>query len=375
MYCGGGFNLQNLPRDIDLPDDINGRLSIRGCFVPAAGNVFVDVDYNQIELVVLAYVLEKQFGFGSTLRDLINGGEDVHRLIAAAVLDKSPDAVTRAERNSAKAVSFGRPGGMGVSGLREYAHNTYGHDLTDTDVEARIEAYHRLCPELSGFLADDRDGAMVIAQATGMSPSEFAEATETSSEGGLADDDAPKSWLGGMLLKVLRSPHPTRNGGRGAAYSPAEVNYFWCKAGSLPVPLHPRLQSDLQSHRPSPELAKAVADWAGRRPMVTVTGRIRAGATFCASRNTCFQGPAADGMILGMWKVWRAGHHIVSAIHDEVVVERPADGELAHAKAEIERLLVEGMQEVVPGMGVKVEGALTASLDKAESFADSAAST
>ena len=97
--------------------------------MPGNGKVFIDGDYSQIELVVLAYILKYQFKLGSSLHDLINEGHDIHQFIAAAVLDKNIEDVTKAERNGAKAVSFGRPGGMGVAGLQRYAKNSFKQDL------------------------------------------------------------------------------------------------------------------------------------------------------------------------------------------------------------------------------------------------------
>jgi DNA polymerase I-like protein with 3'-5' exonuclease and polymerase domains len=98
----------------------------------------------------------------------------------------------------------------------------------------------------------------------------------------------------------------------------------------------------------------------------TVTGRLRANALFGSSRNTPFQGPAADGAILGLWELWRAGYKLVSAVHDQVVIECKADDRVLEHKARIERLMIEGMLAVVPGMNVKVETVVSLSLNKAE---------
>ena len=111
-YCGGGFNLQNLPRE---KDETSAANTIRGCFVPADGMVFIDSDYSQIELVVLGYALDRQFGLGTTLRDLVNQS-DVHRLIAAAVLDKDPTEVTKSERDSASRSHSAGPAAWAPSG-------------------------------------------------------------------------------------------------------------------------------------------------------------------------------------------------------------------------------------------------------------------
>jgi DNA polymerase I len=359
-YCGGGFNLQNLPREKDAPD---AAATIRGCFVPAEGHVFIDSDYGQIELVVLAYALDRQFGFGDTLKKLINEGKDLHKLIAAAVLGKQPDEVTKAERDSAKPVSFGRPGGMGAPTLQKLAKSSYGKVLTLEEVQERIDTYHHLCPELDPFMRDSVDTGLAIASAVGLTPAAYCAATGCWQRGG-EDAVAPQGWLGGMLLKVLHDEAPSTRQGR--PYSAEEIDFFWERAQSLADVLDGKLQPDLRSRRPGPKLCAAVRDWVGRRPVFTLTGRLRAGATFCSSRNCVFQGPAADGAILGLWKVWRAGYRIVNFVHDQVVVEVPADVEVPHKAAAVERLMKEGMAEVLPNMLVKVETAITRSLSKLE---------
>jgi len=173
-FCGGGFNLQNLPRETD---ESEAARTIRGCFVPGENQVFIDSDYSQIELVVLAHVLKVQFNYGHNLADVINAGQDVHRLIAATVLGKPADDVTKAERNSAKPISFGRPGGMGPERLRQIAQASYGIDLTVEQVQKRIDAYHTLCPELNPFLEDEVDAGRVLATKLNLTPSAYAEAT------------------------------------------------------------------------------------------------------------------------------------------------------------------------------------------------------
>lgn len=361
-YCGGGFNLQNLPKESDLLEGDREATTIRGCFVPGEGKVFVDVDFSQIELVVLAYVLKYQLRLGSSLHDLINTGQDVHRLIAAAVLNKPPEQVTKKERNSVKAISFGRPGGMGVSTLQKIAKNNYGQDLTFEEVEQRIAAYHRLCPELDAFLTDEVDAGMVIADALHLTPRQYFEATNEHCHPLEGEDEMPQGWLGGMLLKVLRDPLPVTGSCR--PYSWQEVDFFWSRALHLPLDLEVDIRAKLEARQPHQDLWRAVSNWAGPRPVYTVTGRLRANASFCASRNCLFQGAAADGAILALWKLWRHGHKLVASIHDQNVVECPADDRVAERKSEIERLMIEGMLMVVPGMNVRVESVISQSLNK-----------
>lgn len=358
-YCGGGFNLQNLPKEMDEKASSH---TVRGCFVPEDGKVFIDCDFSQIELVVLGFAAECQFGFESRLAQLINGGHDVHKLLAATMLGKSPDEVTKDQRSSVKPVSFGRPGGMGVKGLQRVAKNSYGINLTDEQVQQRIDAYHRLCPELNEFLDDERDVGRTISQALNLTPELYHRACGSAFQASDPPDKAPTGWLGGMLLKVLREPNPLTRGGR--PYNADELDFFWSKAQELPVRWQPAQAAKLRSRHSHYELFEAVRDWAGRRSVFTVTGRLRANSTFCSSRNTVFQGTAADGAILALWKVWRAGYKLVDFVHDQLVVESPADDHVLDRLTHIEQLMKEGMAEVIPGMLIKIDSVVTCSLHK-----------
>ena len=358
-----GFNLQNLPKE---KDETSAASTIRGCFVPGEGMVFIDSDYSQIELVVLGYALDRQFGLGTSLRNLVNGS-DVHKLIAAAVLGKDPgEVITKPERDSAKPVSFGRPGGMGAERLRRIAKSSYDLDLTHEEVKQRIEAYHSLCPELDRYLDDEVDGSQVLAEALGLTPALYHQAIGTYYDPTDPRNLVPQGWVAGMLLKVLRDPAPATSRTPGRPYTSEEIDFFWERARGVPIKLKERLLNRLQLRRPDKQLWEAVRRWAGRRPVFTVTGRLRANASFSSSRNCVFQGAAADGAILGLWLVWRAGHKLVDFIHDQLVVESPADDRVLERVAEIEALMRRGMLMIVPGMNVKVETVVTRSLNKAD---------
>ena len=359
--CGGGFNLQALPREDGATAELS---SIRGCFVPRPEHVFIDSDYAQIELVTLGYVWKEQMRYGSSLFDLINANQDLHRVIAAAVLNKPLHDITKQERAAAKPVSFGRPGGMGTNSLREYALNSFGLNLTLEDVEQRVAAYHRLCPELDLHLQDEVDAGTALAEALQMTPAEFNCATDKDSSPADFGREGSPGWLGGMLLKVLRDSTPTTRNGR--AFTAEEINYFWHKAQGLIGHLPCIADDQLRGRQPSEELRKAVSNWAGRRSVFAYTGRLRAGASFCSARNNLFQGVAADGAICALWLLWRAGFQIVAFVHDQAVVECPADDHVLERKAEIERLLIQGMSIVIPDILVKVETVLTKSLDKSD---------
>ena len=88
-------NLQNIPVRMEL-----GRL-IRKVFVPEDGFVFLDADYSQIELRVLAHMSGDE-----KLIQAYREAQDIHRLTASQVFHVPFDEVTALQRRNAKAVNF-----------------------------------------------------------------------------------------------------------------------------------------------------------------------------------------------------------------------------------------------------------------------------
>src|SRR5262249_8232155 len=127
----GQLNAQNLPR----------AAGVRECFVPSPGHVLVAADYATIELATLAQACLTQFGWESERAAALNAGEDLHRRLAARVLGKPAAEVTKAERSRAKAINFGKPGGMGDAALKAYARVSYGAELTDDEVRRLSEGW------------------------------------------------------------------------------------------------------------------------------------------------------------------------------------------------------------------------------------------
>jgi hypothetical protein len=93
----------------------------------------------------------------------------------------------------------------------------------------------------------------------------------------------------------------------------------------------------------------------GRGPGFTLTGRVRAGATFSARHNGVFQGLAADGAKLALWHLWRGGYLVHNFVHDEVLIEVPADSNLLEHAERIRHHMIQGMRAVVPDVRVDVE--------------------
>ena len=101
-------NLQNIPTRYEL-----GK-KLRKVFKPEENKVFIDADYSQIELRVLAHISQDE-----TMIDAFKNGEDIHKQAASKVLQIPIEEVTKEERSKAKAVNFGIVYGISDFGLSE----------------------------------------------------------------------------------------------------------------------------------------------------------------------------------------------------------------------------------------------------------------
>ncbi len=128
-------NLQNIPIRMEL-----GR-QIRKVFHARKGYVFIDADYSQIELRVLAHMSGDE-----ALIDAFNKGQDIHRSTASLVFGVPFDEVTDLMRRRAKAVNFGIVYGISAFGL--------ARDLGIDRKEAQkyIDDYFVAYPKMKEFL-------------------------------------------------------------------------------------------------------------------------------------------------------------------------------------------------------------------------------
>lgn len=101
-------NLQNIPTRMEL-----GR-KLRKVFKPEQGYIFVDADYSQIELRVLAHISEDK-----NMIEAFCNNEDIHSQAASKVFNIPLEEVTKEERTKAKAVNFGIVYGISEFGLGE----------------------------------------------------------------------------------------------------------------------------------------------------------------------------------------------------------------------------------------------------------------
>ena len=309
-------------------------------------------------MATLAQACRTQFGWESKMADAINAGDDLHRVVAARVTGKEPEAVTLKERAQAKPINFGKPGGMGDRAVQAYARLSYGVDLTDDEVAALSGAWFDAFPEMRRFLADESEQTWArVAAELGLTAADHA--ARTGDERFLRRAESPRAaaapnkYLGAMCLKTAADPAPVTRAGR--AYSDADREYFWGKIAAVADQLPAMFRRTIALREPGFGVKWAVRALCDRAGVYTLTGRLRAATGYCQRHNTVFQGLAADGAKLGLWKVWRAGYRVVNFIHDEVLVEVPAGADLTAHAARIVELLVAGMKAVVPDVTIKVE--------------------
>lgn len=128
-------NLQNIPIRMEL-----GR-QIRKVFVPEDGYVFLDADYSQIELRVLAHMSGDE-----RLIEAYRENADIHRTTAALVFHTPYEDVTELQRRNAKAVNFGIVYGISGFGLSRDLN------ISKKQAEEYIEDYFETYPGVKEFM-------------------------------------------------------------------------------------------------------------------------------------------------------------------------------------------------------------------------------
>jgi DNA polymerase-1 len=128
-----------------------GKL-IRKVFYPSEGKLFVDSDYSQIELRVLAHM-----SGDAQMIEAFKNGQDIHRTTAAQVFHVPFEDVTDLQRRNAKAVNFGIVYGISAFGLSQDL------DIPRGEAQEYIDQYFATYPKIKEFL----DHAVEEAKNTG----------------------------------------------------------------------------------------------------------------------------------------------------------------------------------------------------------------
>ena len=124
-------NLQQIPRD----------KAFRALFAAPAGRVFVICDYSQMELRVAAQIAGEE-----SLIEAYRQGQDTPKKTAALLLGIEPAAVTKDQRQLAKAVNFGLLFGQGAKGLQAYASSSYEVEISEEQARKYRDAWFAAYP-------------------------------------------------------------------------------------------------------------------------------------------------------------------------------------------------------------------------------------
>ena len=135
-------NLQNIPTRFDL-----GK-QIRKVFKPSKDSIFIDADYSQIELRVLAHIANDE-----NMINAFNNDEDIHTQTASRVFNTPINEVTKKQRSDAKAVNFGIVYGISDFGLAEQL------GITRKQAKAYIEQYLDKYESIKNFMNNTKEYA------------------------------------------------------------------------------------------------------------------------------------------------------------------------------------------------------------------------
>jgi hypothetical protein len=330
-----GINIQQMPK---LPE-------FRALFVADPGFTLFIGDFAAAELRTLAAVCQAKFGsskLGIVFTD--SGDGDPHAFTAAAIqgmtletfhkLRETEPQRYKENRQQAKPINFGVPGGMGAQRLMESALTDYGVKFAlDEAKQFRDKLINDVYPELNdrdGYLADPT--MATLARNLGVTEREVWDVFDPS---GKRNPIAARG-----VAKVI---HGTSTA---SSYYQAKVWDGLCRL----------LRTVLD---PNPEVGELVASGQGgqqlhnllyRQNVATLTGRLRAGVSYCDSKNTPFQSLCADGAKLALWGLLYAGFDVYAFVHDEILVQLPVSNATKDA-TKVDAIMVKAMADVM-GHGI-----------------------
>lgn len=310
----------------------------REMIVPSPGHVFLGIDYAAIELRTLAAVCEKRYGH-SKLAEVIREGIDPHSFTASMFEGLSLEEFSQLPnkkqlRQQAKALNFGIPGGLLPPSLVAYAATAYGVILTLEQAESfRDRLIKEVYPELTDYLNDD----LVAALAHNLETSAYRVRTHFETDGIL-----------GAAKRIVAG----KDKANGDVYGKNFVDRIWNSLRELNQ--CQKLTNRIARRETGQQLLKELFF----SPVATITGRLRGKVSFSQSRNTSFQGLAADGAKLALWNLYQAGFRSVAFVHDEVLIELPINSDHTAQAARIDKILCNAMRELTGSVPIACEYAL-----------------
>ena len=327
-----GPNIQQMP----------GDKRFRSLFVPRKGKKYAVIDYAYIELRTLAVICEKRFG-KSVLADTIRQGIDPHVYTAAMIrgqsvedfkaLKETDPETFKASRQSAKALNFGIPGGLGAQSLADYAQASYGVNLTKEQAgNFRKRLIYVIYPEIGKYLADNILDDLC----------KNLKISREMVEGPLHKIGPVASSAAIILSNTVKIKNKSE-------YKYSEQ--LWNTAWSVMRELLALSNHDFSHLKENADLQIGNMDFHYQLFATTatsLTGRVRGYCTYTQARNTPFQGLAADGAKRALWKLIKEKFYPVAFVHDEVVLEVDSPEEANKAKQIMEQEMFEAVDRAIP---------------------------
>jgi len=321
-------NLQQLPRDARF----------REMIIAPPSYWLLQIDYSVLELRTLAQICLHRYG-KSQLANLFRQGIDPHEHTASLLLgitleqfQQLPAADQKQARQRAKAINFGVPGGLGATSLVAYAQQSYGVELSLAQAKAfRHQLITQIYPELSAILRD-------------------TQIADTANNLHTTEDRVRRAF--GKRDQLLHASRIVA----GCTETPDEDQYeddliahVWLCLQQINN--NPELQREITAQQPGSLLMRRI--FYGNA--LTLSGRLRGHVGFSQKANTPFQGLAADGNKLAMFRLLRAGFQVCGFIHDEMLILIPDGIDYTAAAEQVQQILASAMQELCPDIPIRTE--------------------
>lgn len=279
---------------------------IRSLFIPRnSETAFVKADYSQQELLTLAQTMLDS-GISGPLLGGIQARLDLHTQ-TAQLLNPGTEP-TKADRQAAKAVNFGVPGGLGAKRLADYARKSWGVNWDVEQAKTKRDQFLQSYPDIAEYLQlHKQDFARRLHETTGVGPA------------------------------------------------------YWKTRCGLNKGSHWELRLAMRRHA-DPEVRQAYYG-AERCGLVRLrTGFVRAGSSFTESANTGFQGLAAAVTKRAVWLAHRSGQRVVLVVHDEIVIE--VDRDEPEPGRMLKDLMLQAFIDVCPDVGPYAQVELSEPLER-----------
>jgi DNA polymerase I-like protein with 3'-5' exonuclease and polymerase domains len=288
-----GPNIQQLPKE-------KKSAGFRACLVARQGYRLVVCDYAAMELRAAAAISSDP----RMLADF-EEGIDLHRQLAASILDIAYDAVTRDQRNAAKPISFGTIYGAGPRGIAATAWSNYGIELSYDDAARALNVFFTRYPTFAAWMRQHHVECML----TGV---------------------IKIGRLGRVIEAAWETPKAKARATAAAEDGEDEL---------------------VQDEDYDPYADDAV--WSGPRPDFTSQPMLGAALKYTLACNSPIQGACADATMLALLNVDRTLRETsvnaapVLCIHDEIVLEA-AEHQVAQASEILQNEMLRAFAETFP---------------------------